>query len=999
MSLTFGPAFLGVALTPQDSVVTVTKWDGTPVTLTQDVVIDNEGRVSFTVAESGVYTVTARRAVYNDFSTRKVTLSDGPDFDPSDIRSVVDYLLSRPSGGGPTDGVTQEELAEASTADRNRTNHTGLQAISTVIDLEPRLSSVESEVADAITQAEVEAISTEDRNRANHTGVQDISTVTGLETRLTDAESAAAAAIETAESAVTQPELATASTNDRNRENHTGLQAISTITDLETRLSGAETDATSALAAADAAVSQEELTIASTADRDRTNHTGSQPIGTVTNLESRLSGVETVASDAVTTAELDSASTTDRNRANHTGTQAISTIVNLETRLSDAESRVTQAELASNSTADRSRSNHTGTQAISTVTNLETRLSGAETDADTAVAAISRTSSRSVGQSEQAVNAKDHGAVGNGSTDDRASIQAALNAAVTAGSSKVLLTQGDYLISSSSLSIPAGVSLVGEGIGVSRLLRGGAVTTIIDLAGGSVGSTVTTLTANAAVGAATLTVASTAGISAGDWLMLLDDRAPDPDKPTRPGGEIIRIASVDSGTSLTLVTSSPTAVQSSYRGVGGTFDDTAQDGIGPYLTSSNARLAAVTLAEGSSVRLLSVVNLNPGTVSSGVGISAGATLNAQITDVEIYGIDGTAINLGHAIGAKITGCDIHDLVDDAANNRLGYGINIAGGASDILISDCTFARLRHGVTTDGHANGGIPRRISVSNCRAFQTHHSSFDTHGAGLDITFSNCVSVDSEEYGFSVRGRRVAFRNCEVVRPDSYGFNVSTVPARRIIIDSCTVRDGNSAALRVGGDGIVDVHISNFFVDGCAGNGVLLGYGNTRQVITNSRFFNIGQGGAGPYYGITFATGTLGAVNAPNTLISGNLFIKDKTYGGTTDYNAAVRIPHVSLTSVAVWGTRAYGIYAGGDGFILDSGTTTVLWDNIRPGGTHGGTSGTTATTTQLNSIASLINLTKRRGMTVFNITTGKPVWASADGAAATWVDGTGTVAHTPV
>lgn len=893
MSLTFGPKYLEVSTSITAADITVTDRNGIPALLTEDVTVDSSQRVSFTVETSGTYRIVVKRREFSDEYVEHIHLSDGPDYDPSDIRSVVDYLLSRPSGGGPTDGVTQEELESASTADRNRLNHTGFQAISTVTNLESRLSGVE--------------------------------------------------------------------------------------------------------AAAGSAVTQEELTTSSTADRNRSNHTGSQPISTVTNLETRLSSVETVAADAVTTSELDTASTADRNRANHTGTQAISTVTNLETRLSDAETRVTQAELTTASTTDRNRANHTGTQAISTVTNLESRLSGAETDADTAVAAISRTGVRAVGQGEQAINAMDHGAVGNGITDDRAAINAALTAAATSGTNKVLLPKGDYLISSGSILIPEGVSLIGEGMGVSRIINSGTVATMVNMAG-SIGSTLTTLTANANVGASTLTVTSTVGISAGDWLMLLDDRAPDQDKPTHPGGELVKVFSVDSGTSLTLVTTSPTATQSAFPGVGGTFDDTALDGIGPYLVSSNARLAPANLVEGSSLKSLSLVNLTPGTISNGVGVTAGATLNASITEVEIHGIDGAAINLGHAVGAKITGCNIHDLVDDGDNNRLGYGINIAGAASDIIVSDCTFARLRHSVTTGGHVNGGIPRRITVANCQAFQTHQASFDTHGCGLDIMYVNCLSVDSAQYGFNVRGRRVTFRGCEAVRPGSYGFNIGTIPARRVKVDSCTVTDGKSAGLRVGGDGIVDVHISNFFVDGCAGNGVLLGYGNTRQVITNSRFFNIGQGGAGPYYGITFATGTLGAVNAPNTLISGNLFIKDKTYGATTDYNAAVRIPHAALTSVAVWGTRAYGIYAGGDGFILDSGTTTVLWDNIRPGGTHGGTSGSTATTTQLNSITSLINLTKRRGMTAYNITTGKPVWASADGAAATWVDATGAVAHTP-
>lgn len=948
MSLTFGPKYLEVSTSITASDITVTDRSGNPALLTEDVVVDSNQRVSFTVETSGTYRIVVKRKEFSDEYVAIVHLSDGPDYDPSDIRSIVTYLLARPGGGGPTDGVTQEELSAASTADRNRSNHTGVQAISTVTGLETRLANVETEASNAVTQSELDTASTNDRNRSNHTGTQAISTVVGLDTRLTDVEAVAA-------DAVTQTELQTNSTADRNRTNHTGTQAISTVTGLETRLSDVESDATEALAAADAAVSQAELTTASTADRNRANHTGTQAISTVTNLETRLSSVETVAADAITQGELDTASTTDRNRANHTGTQA-----------------------------------------ISTVTNLESRLSGAETDADTAVAAISRTGARAVGQGEQAINAMDHGAVGNGVVDDRSAINAALTLAATAGTKKVILPKGDYLISGSVL-IPEGVSLVGEGMGVTRLVSNGSVSVLINMAG-SIGDTVTTLTANANVGASTLTVTSTAGISAGDWLMLLDDRAPDQDKPTHPGGELVKVFSVDSGTSLTLVTTSPTATQSAFPGVGGTFDNTSLDGIGPYLVSSNARLAPANLVEGTSVESLSIVNTAPGTISNGVGIGAGATLNAQIKEVEIYGIDGAGVNLGHAVGTKITGCNIHDLVDDGDNNRLGYGLNIAGGASDIIISDCTFARLRHSVTTGGHVNGGIPRRITVANCQAFQTHQASFDTHGCGLDIMYVNCLSVDSAQYGFNVRGRRVTLRGCEAVRPGSYGFNIGTIPARRVKIDSCTVTDGQSAGLRIGGDGIMDVHVSNFFVDGCAGNGVLLGYGNTRQVITNSKFFNIGQGGAGPYYGITFATGSLGAVNAPNTIISGNLFVKDKTYGATTDYNAAVRIPHAALTSVAVWGTIAYGIYAGGDGFILDSGTSTVLWDNARPGGTHGGTSGATATTTQLNSIASLINLTKRRGMTAFNITTGKPVWASADGAAATWVDGTGAVAHAP-
>lgn len=647
---------------------------------------------------------------------------------------------------------------------------------------------------------------------------------------------------------------------------------------------------------------------------------------------------------------------------------------------------------SNNAAAAVATANAASTTASAAATSATAAAGSASAAAASAASLASRTGTQAVGQRELLVNAKDFGALGDGVANDKPAIQAALNAAI----GMVLLPEGDYLISSGTLSVPEGVSLVGRGRGVTRLLRGASGGDLVDLSGGSVGSTLTTLTANAAVGDATLTVASTASIAAGQWLLLLDDRAPDPDKPTRPNGELVQVATVNSGTSLTLKTTSPTATQSSYRGVSGTFDDAAQEGIGSYLTSSNARLVAVTLAEGSSVRSLSLINPTPG-VGNGVGISAGATLGANISDVEISGMDGTGINLGHAVGASVTNCHIHDLVDDPGNDRYGYGINITGAASDIVVSGCTFERMRHAVTTDGHTSGGIPRRITVADCRAYRTHATSFDTHGAGYDILFADCVSTESATYGFTSRARSVTFRGCHAVRPVGYGFNVGALPARRVVIDSCLVRDGGTSAVRIAGDGIVDVHISNLYVDGCNEHGVILGYGNTRQVVTDSRFFNIGQT-LSPSYGITFAAGALGTVNAPNTYISGCEFVKNKTYGAATNYNAAVNIANAAISGAVVFGSRAHGIYTGGSGFILDSGTGTVLWDNARPESSNMSGSLPGATTTQLTNIASIVNLTKRRGAPVFNITTGKPVWGLADGAAAVWVDGTGATVHTP-
>ena len=76
-------------------------------------------------------------------------------------------------------------------------------------------------------------------------------------------------------------------------------------------------------------------------------------------------------------------------------------------------------------------------------------------------------------------NVQDYGATGNGSTDDTANVQAAINAAVTAGGGTVLFPPGTYLVTATSTA-PAlqvngnGVRLVGADSKASTLVRNGS---------------------------------------------------------------------------------------------------------------------------------------------------------------------------------------------------------------------------------------------------------------------------------------------------------------------------------------------------------------------------------------------------------------------------------------------------------------------------------------------------------------------------------------------
>jgi len=88
------------------------------------------------------------------------------------------------------------------------------------------------------------------------------------------------------------------------------------------------------------------------------------------------------------------------------------------------------------------------------------------------------------------------------------------------------------------------------------------------------------------------------------------------------------------------------------------------------------------------------------------------------------------------------------------------------------------------------------------------------------------------------------------------------------------------------------------------------------------------------------------------------------------------------------------AGSLYARTNGllYLKDSGSGNTGWLLLRPA--------KTATTANLASAANAINTAgKATGTCVFNTNTNKPVWATGSAATATWVDATGTTAHTPV
>jgi hypothetical protein len=118
-------------------------------------------------------------------------------------------------------------------------------------------------------------------------------------------------------------------------------------------------------------------------------------------------------------------------------------------------------------------------------------IANADVNASAAIAAtkLSVTSTNSVVRTVDSklkdfTNAKDFGAVGDGSTDDTAAITAAITAVVALGGGNVYLPPGNYKISS-TLTLPGRVSLIGAGTPGSEFQPTYASTTSLSWYGGA----------------------------------------------------------------------------------------------------------------------------------------------------------------------------------------------------------------------------------------------------------------------------------------------------------------------------------------------------------------------------------------------------------------------------------------------------------------------------------------------------------------------------------
>lgn len=519
-------------------------------------------------------------------------------------------------------------------------------------------------------------------------------------------------------------------------------------------------------------------------------------------------------------------------------------------------------------------------------------LSG-NVDLSTLYAALSiapEANARAVGKGELFVNARDYGIAGNGVMDDTTAVQNALDATAS-GSGAVgktgvcLLPPGRYLVT--GLTIPSGVILRGAGKGITTLVQSGTPQFLVQLRGNQIPS-VTTLTADAAVGATTLTVASTSSLAAGGIIALHDTVPYNPNDATYKSGEQLRIKSVDSSTQITI-----------YGGVRGSWATTD----GKYTVANGSAVTKLVMVNGGGLESLTF---------EGDQTSLTSMFIAQYVDrLVCRDVD---VSQAGCPGLRIDGCrDVlierytcRDMTDDAANGHVGYGVFLSGPCENVVISGGAAERIRHAVTTGASAYG-MPHQVLVTGMVVSEATNTGLDTHAAGDGILFADCI-VTGCSNGINIRSRNTHIKGGLIDLATNHGVNYNETLCKNVSVRGVTIRRtltgmGIYAPFPVDGLTIIDNHLASIGY-----HGIWIDSGSARVKVLRNTLVDFGTSASGRVGILSNATN--GGTAATTGWDVGANLIGQETI---TTAASAINLSAGGLTGARAYDNRVYGTYSG--------------------------------------------------------------------------------------
>ena len=393
------------------------------------------------------------------------------------------------------------------------------------------------------------------------------------------------------------------------------------------------------------------------------------------------------------------------------------------------------------------------------------------------------------------VNPRDFGAVGDGTTNDWASISSAFASVPTEGG-LLEVPDGAFLVtnrldfSRSNFTIRATGSIVP---GISGMI-------VMDILGAEPASW-TSLSADALRESFVFSTASDVGINTGSWIEL------------RSGALVGGPGAVGYNNKVALI--ARVIAKSGSGPVTYTLDTAI-----PYdfLVVDNAVVGLPTMRENIVLDGLQLNSDDYGTIA-GFGLRLKYCANVLVINPKIFGtkvrsaVEDEVSDAGRSAITLFSSVNIR-IINPLLGNIAWYGVGINGACRDVEIDGGSAYDVRHAVSIVHNQNGyGEPLNIRTRGMTSHHSTKSGFDSHEVGQDIQWIDCWAYGSRsDCGIQVRSRNVVIRGggakgCYfdgvVARTDAFNTRVENFTAERN--KRCGIN------LSVGGGQIVGGRIAN--------------------------------------------------------------------------------------------------------------------------------------------------------------------------------------------
>lgn len=499
---------------------------------------------------------------------------------------------------------------------------------------------------------------------------------------------------------------------------------------------------------------------------------------------------------------------------------------------------------------------------------------------------------------EHTVNPRQFGATANPATDERDILQSFF----AYPHARKFNGNGEVFRLDTAIALPSRSGITVEDIEFDYS-NGPALTTMMTMAGSI--SAATNLGGSVLARARTLSVSASAGVIAGDYLMLASNQAWDSTNNCI-FSEMVKVNNV-AGTVVTL--DSPI--------------------LYTYASGNSARVQRLLFIKDITFR--NVRARGRGTTHNQTAFNLSFACDVKFDKCDFSGFENRAVQLTTCANVDF----IASRFADTDRAGLGYGVAIIAGCHWIKVIGCKGERNRHGVTIGGTTF--VNRYITVANCHFYGQTSAGVDCHPGGDYVDFlDNFIACDQAggDDGIVHQGMNGTIARNTVTNPGRHGIlvqqlMVSTQRGFCKVLDNTVISGDPSSTTNMGIQILTQGATSLIEGLDVTGN-TLTGFNTSIQIsadggnifrfaITNNKNTDVGTG-----RGLRLLCGT--GRQFQNGTISGNSFRVENTQEAIVmNSTPAGGIRYVTVTGNNTFG-GSYGIRGINTLTIVTVGNTAV-------------------------------------------------------------------------